>query len=216
MQKENPFFTKQLLVRLQTEPPMEIAYEAQVKSAEVGFDFATPRLALERLADEVRELAEALEEYEADNGSPDHLCDEVADVIFGVINVLRQAKLDVREVFSEGKIIPSTQEKVSLPNALKEIQNLFRAFERRFDLFESSGAEAKNMVPEAIALVQRAVDFLHTCGVQPDKVIRSNVNKYLIRCQFIEDKLQKEQKLWSDLSLDEIYAYRKQAKQTGV
>ena len=216
MNKKDTFFTDRLLERLETESPLEIAFEAQVKSAEVGFDFATAQLAFDRLADEMHELSEALDKFQGGEDSKEHLCDEATDVIFGTINVLRHAKLDMRDTFSELDTAPSHKTKTSLRSLLGETRDAFQVFEESFRSFEGSRVSAGSLLAPAVALMQKALDFVNTCNVNPHEVMRRNVKKYLIRCQFIESQLRNEQKTWNDLSLDEIYARWKQAKRAGL
>lgn len=216
MNEQNTFFARKLLGRLETESPMEIAFESQAKSAEVGFDFATATLAFDRLADEMRELSEALGKFEEGQDSMEHLCDEATDVIFGTINVLRHAKLDMNEVFPRLNTAPSRQMGDPVRRLLlEETHSAFREFEQAFRSFEAESS-ARPLLAPATLLMQKAIDFVNGCDVNPDEVMKRNVNKYLVRCQFIEDQLQGEKKTWRDISLDEIYKRWKQAKQAGL
>lgn len=216
MQAQDTFFARRLLERLETESPLEIAFEAQIKSAEVGFDFATARLAFDRLADEVRELSEAMDKFEGGEDSIEHLCDEAIDVIFGAINVLRHAKLDMRDVFPRLSTAPSHQAEPSARSILKETRDAFQSFQEGFQSFETAPSSAESLLVPAVVLMQKAMDFVNACEVSPDEVMKKNVNKYLVRCQFIEDQLQSEAKTWRDISLDEIYRRWKEAKQAGL
>lgn len=216
MKEQDTFFAHRLLERLETEAPMEIAFEAQAKSAEVGFDFATAHLAFNRLADEVRELSEALDKFEVNEDSREHLCDEATDVIFGTINVLRHAKLDMKDVFAALYTASLQQTELSVRPLLDTMQDAFHEFGEDFRSFEDSKVPAKSLSASAIALMQKALDFVNACKAHPDEVMKKNVSKYLIRCQFIEDQLRNERKTWNDLSLQEIYARWKQAKQAGL
>lgn len=216
MNEQNPFFARKLLRRLETESPMEIAFESQVKSAEVGFDFATASLAFDRLADEMRELSEALGKFEGGEDSIEHLCDEATDVIFGTINVLRHAKLDINKVFPRLNTAPSQRtESSSRQLLLEKVNSAFQDFKEAFLSFEVESSAGLLLEP-AVVLMQRAINFVNACDVHSDEVMKRNVNKYLIRCQFIEDQLQGQNKTWRDISLDEIYKRWKQAKQAGL
>ncbi len=195
---------------------MEIAFEAQAKSAEVGFDFATARLAFDRSADEMRELSEALDKFEVGEDSMEHLCDEATDVIFGTINVLRHAKLDMNRVFPRLNTALSQQGETSTRRLLlEETRSAFQDFEEGFRSFETRSSADPLLAP-AVVLMQKAIDFVNACDMHPDEVMKRNVNKYLVRCQFIEDQLQGESKTWRDISLDEIYRRWKGAKQNGL
>lgn len=58
-------------------------------AAEVGFDWETAVDALAKVREEVGELAEALEEHDADA-----VADELGDLLFAVANVARKAGVD--------------------------------------------------------------------------------------------------------------------------
>ena len=66
--------------------PLLRSYRFQQKASGVGFDWETARGALEKLREEVEEVAEELEA-----GSPDRLTEEVGDLLFSVVNVARLA-----------------------------------------------------------------------------------------------------------------------------
>ena len=66
--------------------PLSRAHRMQERVAEVGFDWAEPRGAWEKVAEEVQEVGEALEE-----GSREELEEELGDLLFSVVNLVRLA-----------------------------------------------------------------------------------------------------------------------------
>ena len=66
--------------------PLLRAHRIQERVAGVGFDWEDPRGALEKVREEVEEVAQAL-----DDGDPERLAEELGDLIFSVVNVARLA-----------------------------------------------------------------------------------------------------------------------------
>jgi nucleoside triphosphate diphosphatase len=66
--------------------PLLRAHRIQERVAGVGFDWEDPRGALEKVREEVAEVAEALEA-----GDRDRLAEEMGDLLFSVVNVARLA-----------------------------------------------------------------------------------------------------------------------------
>lgn len=60
------------------------------------------------------------------------------------------------------------------------------------------------------------VNLCRHSGVDPEALVKENVRKYLLRCDFIEEKLRSEGKRWRDLTLDEIYQAWREAKASGL
>lgn len=66
--------------------PLLRAHRIQEKVAGVGFDWATPRGALDKVREEMDEVEEALEQ-----GDAERLTEEMGDLLFSVVNVARLA-----------------------------------------------------------------------------------------------------------------------------
>ena len=66
--------------------PLLRAHRIQERVAGVGFDWEDPRGALEKVREEVEEVAEALGQ-----GDPERLAEELGDLLFSVVNVARLA-----------------------------------------------------------------------------------------------------------------------------
>jgi len=91
-------------------PALMRAQEVQKKAAKVGFDWPDAAGPREKIAEELREIAAALEAGEA----PERVADEAGDLLFSVVNYLRHLKVD-----SES----------ALAGATKKFENRFRAVE---------------------------------------------------------------------------------------
>jgi XTP/dITP diphosphohydrolase/tetrapyrrole methylase family protein/MazG family protein/ATP diphosphatase len=81
----------------ETLPALLYARKLQRRAAAIGFEYPTTREALEDLADELRELHEAL--VEAGERPPEtepdpHVFEEVGDVLFAAVNVARHLNVD--------------------------------------------------------------------------------------------------------------------------
>ncbi len=60
------------------------------------------------------------------------------------------------------------------------------------------------------------VNLCRHAKVDPEKLLQANVQKYLLRCKYIEDLLMQSGRKWTDMSLEEIYATWKEAKKSGL
>lgn len=60
------------------------------------------------------------------------------------------------------------------------------------------------------------VNLCRHANLDPEELIRENTAKYLKRCQFIEHRLKSEDKIWADLSLEQVYAAWREAKKSGL
>lgn len=69
--------------------PLKTARALGERAARVGFDWPGPEEALEKVAEETQELREALAQ-----GSPDHVEDELGDLLFAACMVARKADVD--------------------------------------------------------------------------------------------------------------------------
>lgn len=74
-------------------PPMQRAFQIQRKAARVGFDWPDVRGVADKVAEELREVEEALSRSDAEA-----LKDELGDLLFAVINLCRFSGCDADEV----------------------------------------------------------------------------------------------------------------------
>lgn len=102
--------------------PLLRAYRFQQKAAGVGFDWETARGALEKLREEVEEVAEELE-----GGSPVRLEEEMGDLLFSVVNVARLAGV----------------------HPVTALRTANRKFEGRFQALEALARERGVVMPDA-------------------------------------------------------------------
>lgn len=70
-------------------PALMLAHEIQKKAAQVGFDWADSKGALEKVIEEVQEVRQATESKDID-----HLTEEWGDLFFSLINVARLANIN--------------------------------------------------------------------------------------------------------------------------
>ncbi|MET0067408.1 MAG: nucleoside triphosphate pyrophosphohydrolase [Candidatus Thiodiazotropha sp.] len=76
-------------------PALIRAEKLQRRAARVGFDWADVRGALEKVREEFDEVGEALQQAD-----PDALQDELGDLMFAMVNVLRLSGLDAEQTLS--------------------------------------------------------------------------------------------------------------------
>ncbi|MCX6729022.1 MAG: hypothetical protein NTV95_00015 [Candidatus Saccharibacteria bacterium] len=86
---KDDYFAERLLAKLNSAEPVFAAYEAQAVSKEVGFDFADFQDVVPRALDEIREAKEAF--AEEGKAGREHFGDEIADIMFSLINLARHA-----------------------------------------------------------------------------------------------------------------------------
>ncbi len=87
----------------------------------------------------------------------------------------------------------------------EEFNELMEAYEARDSNFEHFLEEIGDCFFSLVNLCR----FAH---VQPEMVVKRNVNKYLNRCRRIEDRLTNEKRNWSGLTQEEINTMWKEAK----
>jgi MazG family protein len=110
-------------------PALVEAQQISSKAAAVGFDWENPEQVLEKLDEELRELAQARE-----NGTPAELEGELGDMLFVLVNLARFLKVDPEQ-------------------ALRKTNAKFR---KRFAFVESHAALPGATLPEMEALWQEA------------------------------------------------------------
>lgn len=203
------YFADNLLGKLDAAEPVFAAYEAQDISREVGFDFADFQDVVPRALDEIRETKEAFEEGPEGR---EHFGDEIADIMFSLINLARHA--GIRE------LTPIEALEQDLAEATEQADTL--------QLIDAIGEKIKEV---ALAETENEVDFmgevndLYHAGMKdaillakmhgfvPSELLKENIRKYLIRCAAIEKLAFEDGKQWADLAANgEIIAYWKRAK----
>lgn len=97
MDNSTDHFADQLLERLGQMAPLHLMWEAQARSAEVGFDFAHIDSTMEKVEEETRELRESYDQRQVD---PDAFEDEIGDCFFALVNLIRHAGLSLDEVLN--------------------------------------------------------------------------------------------------------------------
>ncbi len=77
-------------------PALMRAEKLQKRAARVGFDWPSLDGVIEKIVEEAREVADA-----AESGDPDHIQDEVGDLIFAVANLARKLDIDPEEALRQ-------------------------------------------------------------------------------------------------------------------
>jgi nucleoside triphosphate diphosphatase len=75
---------------------LQRAQKMQEKAARVGFDWPDARAVTHKLSEEIAELAEAQR-----SGDPNHIREEVGDILFTLVNVTRQLGFDAEGALRE-------------------------------------------------------------------------------------------------------------------
>jgi uncharacterized protein YabN with tetrapyrrole methylase and pyrophosphatase domain len=101
MTKTCDYFVADLFKRLKTEHPLSIMFAAQDLSREVGFDFKSIDLVMDKVEEENEELREA---YEGRADCPDAFEDEIGDCFFSLVNLVRHAGLNSEEILRKNCI----------------------------------------------------------------------------------------------------------------
>lgn len=211
LMSSNDYFADRLLAKLDNTDPIFAAYEAQAVSREVGFDFSDFQDVVPRALDEIRETKEAF----AEKGSEgrEHFGDEIADIMFSLINLARHAGINQLPTVAQASTgIKATEmthdETIELIDYIgMEIAKVAEISGENLDLLsDSMNGLLENGISDAIRLA-----LAH--GFIPEDLLRANVKKYLARCQAIETLAAEDDKLWKDLAANnEIVAYWKKAK----
>jgi uncharacterized protein YabN with tetrapyrrole methylase and pyrophosphatase domain len=206
---ENDFFASRLLAKLDQTEPVFAAYEAQAESRTVGFDFSDFQDVVPRALDEIRETKEAFEE-EGPEGH-EHFGDEIADIMFSLVNLARHAGLtDLPGVdASMNGAEPRKDDPVDTIALVDDIGariSATAATEGQEGFLDSVKELLKTGMEDTVLLAWAN-------GFDPKVLLTENVRKYLVRCEAIETLAKQDGKQWSDLSANnEIIAYWKKAK----
>jgi MazG family protein len=76
-------------------PALMLAQKAQSKAARVGFDWSEIREAGAKVDEELSEVKQAMASHE-----PEAIADEMGDLLFAVVNLIRKNKLDAETVLA--------------------------------------------------------------------------------------------------------------------
>jgi MazG family protein len=113
-------------------PALVEAQQISSKAAAVGFDWDNPGQVLEKLDEELRELAEARE-----NGAPAELEGEIGDLLFVLVNLARFLKVDPEQALRKTnakfrKRFAFVESRATLPGAtLAEMEALWQEAKAR-------------------------------------------------------------------------------------
>lgn len=209
----NDYFADDLLAKLDVADSIFAAYEAQDVSRGVGFDFADFQDVVPRALDEIRETKEAYEEQDQVTEGHVHFGDEIADIMFSLINLARHAGLSDLSTLDDltTKADVRSMEEVDTIGLVDDIGIRIAdvADVEKTDQDRIKGA-METLFEEGMIdsiLIARANGF------DPKPLLLENVRKYLVRCQAIEQLAAEDGKQWADLAANnEIIAYWKRAK----
>lgn len=207
----NDYFANQLIEKLDQTDPIYAAYEAQAVSHNVGFDFQDFQDVVPRALDEIRETKEAFTEEGAEGR--EHFGDEIADIMFSLINLARHAGISEMPTFEQVTSTVDTGETIEIDTVLlvdhigEEISRVAAfSIEDPEVLRDSMSDLLQHGMSDAVRLA-----LAH--GFEPKELLTENVRKYLIRCQAIETLAAEDNKNWADLATNnEIVSYWKKAK----
>ena len=74
------------------------ATQISQEAASLGFDWPAPVDVLDKLAEEISEIRQAMQNHE----SPDRIAEEVGDLYFALVNFNRKMQIDSDKAFSSG------------------------------------------------------------------------------------------------------------------
>ncbi|MDD9875874.1 MAG: nucleoside triphosphate pyrophosphohydrolase [Magnetovibrio sp.] len=119
-------------------PALTRAEKLQKRAARVGFDWARPDEALDKVREEIAEIeAEA-----ADGARPDAIAEEIGDLLFACANLARKWGVDPETALRHGN---------------EKFEKRFRAMERRFaEQGQQLDATALEVMEEAWQAIKRA------------------------------------------------------------
>lgn len=210
---KSDYFADRLLEKLESADPVFAAYEAQDVSHDVGFDFADFQDVVPRALDEVRETKEAFEE-DGPEGR-EHYGDEIADIMFSLVNLARHGGISVMPRIDEitDSVLTKPEDKKDF-DPMAAVDFIGKDIERVAD---GQKTDPDNFLADLEQLfikgMQKSVVIATMADFDPATLLRENVRKYLVRCQAIETLAIEDGKSWADLSANnEIVSYWKKAK----
>ncbi len=207
---KDDYFAERLLAKLNSAEPVFAAYEAQAVSKEVGFDFADFQDVVPRALDEIREAKEAF--AEEGKAGREHFGDEIADIMFSLINLARHAGISELPTINDlAESLDDTGGDIDTIAVIDDIGS------RISQVSKDASTNADGLVSDMSILLVRGLEdtvLLATAnGFDTVDLLRANVRKYLIRCQSIETLAADDNKSWADLASNhEIVSYWKKAK----
>ena len=141
-----------------------------------------------------------------ENSKSDFFVDELLDQMGNMsgLNVIFRAQSDSAKVGFDFTDIDLVRNKV-----IEEVREMLEAFDNRKD-------DLMHFREELGDCFFALINLCRHIGADPESLARENAVKYLARCKYIEDHLREAGKYWRDLTLDEMYALWKQAKQSGL
>lgn len=211
LMSSNDYFADRLLMKLDYTDPIYAAYEAQAVSRDVGFDFENFQDVVPRALDEIRETKEAFAEDGLEGR--EHFGDEIADIMFSLINLARHAGINELPTVAQASTGVEAAEMTD-----DETVALIDHIGSEIAGVSESTSENPAQLPDTMngllaSGMSDAIRLAIAHGFNPEDLLRENVKKYLVRCQAIETLAAEDSKLWKDLAANnEIIAYWKKAK----
>lgn len=205
----NDYFADSLIASLDHTPPIEAAFIAQDESRKVGFDFVSLDDVVDRALDEVREAEEAY--METGINGREHFGDEIADIMFSLINIVRHSSISSNKLTSLTLGLNFTGSgALDFSDFTKYIRYEIAGASK---YSSSAAAHKKDIGMLFIDGMQSCINVSVTNSYDPLELLRENVRKYLLRCQAIEELAADEHKTWADIAKNnEIITYWKKAK----
>lgn len=122
----------------------------------------------------------------------------------GALTFAEKAQVESAKVDFEFEKIESVMGKVT-----EEYDEMVEAFENRDQDFEHFKEEIGDCFFSLVNLCRWT-------GISAEEVLHSNVQKYLKRCQHMEESFRQEGKNWKDASEEDIQKFWKEAKKSGL
>ncbi len=200
------YFADRLLLGLPDADPVQAAFDAQDISRAVGFDFKDFQDTVPRALDELRETREAFQEGPAGR---EHFGDEIADIMFSLVNLTRHAgNTELGNLDEYADDANSANTTFELVDQIELGINKVAAIP--VEQSDEIKAAMQSFFSEGMA---RAIKLAHINKFDPETILKSNVEKYLLRCKAIETLAAQDGKQWADLAREgEIVDYWKRAK----
>jgi uncharacterized protein YabN with tetrapyrrole methylase and pyrophosphatase domain len=211
MTVKNDFYADRLLRKLDVSDPFYAAFEAQDVSRNVGFDFSSFQDVVDRALDEIRETKEAY--FDSGEDAKAHFGDELADIMFSVINIYRHA--DLKDPPSLHVIRnDATKQRANDTETMQLIDDIGTLIKHTATIAENHPKDLQKSAQELFDTgTQNYIVLAQRNGFDPTVLLKENVRKYLLRCQAVEKLASEEHKCWADLAHNnEIVKYWQKAK----